>query len=56
VAQAISCGPDLAAHEAAVRKFVDAGFTDVAVVQIGGAAQEPFLEFAQRELLPALRG
>jgi hypothetical protein len=36
-------------RRAAVRRPVHA-------VQIGGAAQEPFLEFAQRELLPALRG
>ena len=38
-----------------MRKFVEAGFTHVAVVQIGGDAQGPFLDWAERELLPALR-
>jgi G6PDH family F420-dependent oxidoreductase len=55
VADAISCGPDVEAHVKAVRAFVDAGFTDVAVVQIGGEHQEPFLNWAEKELLPALR-
>ncbi len=55
VAKQIPCGPDVAAHVAAVRKFVDAGFTHVAVVQIGGAYQEPFFGWAEKELLPALR-
>jgi hypothetical protein len=32
-----------------------AGFTDVALVQIGGDQQEGFLDFAEKELLPALR-
>ncbi|MFC9241670.1 hypothetical protein ACFTZK_35225 [Streptomyces decoyicus] len=34
---------------------VDAGFTQVALVRIGGARQEPFLERADAEPLPALR-
>jgi G6PDH family F420-dependent oxidoreductase len=55
VAAQVPCGPDLDAHVAAVQKFVDAGFTHVAVVQIGGDAQRPFLDCAQNELLPALR-
>jgi G6PDH family F420-dependent oxidoreductase len=55
VADAISCGPDVEAHVKAVRAFADAGFTDVAVVQIGGEHQEPFLNWAEKELLPALR-
>ena len=42
-------------HVDAVRKFVDAGFTHVALVQVGGDAEEPFFDFAERELLPALR-
>ena len=36
VAAAFSCGPDVAAHVEAVRPFVDAGFTHVALVQVGG--------------------
>ncbi|SDJ47873.1 F420-dependent oxidoreductase, G6PDH family [Frankineae bacterium MT45] len=55
IAAAISCGPDVGDHVAAVRKFIDAGFTDIAVVQIGGDTQPAFLDWAERELLPALR-
>jgi hypothetical protein len=45
----------VAAHVKAVQSFVAAGFTDVAVVQIGGDTQPAFLDWAERELLPALR-
>jgi G6PDH family F420-dependent oxidoreductase len=55
VADQIPCGPSVADHVAAVRKFVDAGFTHVAVVQIGGDAQDEFFEWAEAELLPELR-
>jgi G6PDH family F420-dependent oxidoreductase len=55
VAEQLSCGPDVDAHVEAIKPFVDAGFTEVAIVQIGGEQQEPFIEWAQRELLPALR-
>jgi G6PDH family F420-dependent oxidoreductase len=55
VAESISCGPDVEAHVKAIREFVDAGFTDVAVVQVGGDTQPAFLDWAERELLPALR-
>ncbi|HEY2299030.1 MAG TPA: LLM class F420-dependent oxidoreductase [Jatrophihabitans sp.] len=55
VAKSISCGPDVDAHVEAVREFEKAGFTDIAVVQVGGETQPQFLEWAERELLPALR-
>jgi G6PDH family F420-dependent oxidoreductase len=55
VAGAIPCGPDVAAHVEAVRPFVEAGFTHVALVQVGGETQPDYLAFAGRELLPALR-
>ena len=55
VAQALSCGPDVEEHVEAIRPFIDAGFTEVAVVQIGAEHQEPFLHWAQDKLLPALR-
>ena len=55
VAEAIACGPAVAAHVEAVRPFVEAGFTHVALVQIGADTQADFLSFAARELLPALR-
>lgn len=34
---------------------VDSGFTDLALVQIGGDQQDTFLDWAPKELLPALR-
>jgi G6PDH family F420-dependent oxidoreductase len=55
VAESIPCGADVAAQVEAVRPFVDAGFTHVALAQIGGDSQPEFLRFAERELLPALR-
>jgi G6PDH family F420-dependent oxidoreductase len=56
VADNIPCGPDLDAIVAAVREFERAGFTDVALVQVGDEHQEDFLAIAEKELLPALRG
>jgi G6PDH family F420-dependent oxidoreductase len=56
VADSIPCGPDVDAIVKAVREFEDAGFTDLALVQIGDETQHDFLEFARQELLPALRG
>ena len=55
VAESIPCGPDLDAIEAAVRPYWEAGFTDVALVQIGGDAQELFLKEAAEPLLEQLR-
>ncbi|MCW2661189.1 MAG: hypothetical protein JWP83_2341 [Mycobacterium sp.] len=55
VADAIPCGPDLDAIVDAVRPYWEAGFTDIALVQIGGEAQELFLKEAAHPLLDALR-
>ncbi|MBX6356818.1 MAG: TIGR03557 family F420-dependent LLM class oxidoreductase [Micromonosporaceae bacterium] len=55
VAQRISCGPDVERHVEAVRQFVAAGFTDVAILQIGDDSQDAFLDWASKELLPELR-
>lgn len=55
IAEQVPCGPDVAKHVAAVQRFVDAGFTHVALVQIGGDAQDRFLDWAEAELLPELR-
>ena len=55
VAGSIPCGDDPQAVADAVTEFVDAGFTHVAIVQIGGDQQEKFLEWSEKELLPALR-
>ena len=55
VARQIPCGPDLEAHVEAVRTFVDAGYTHVALVQVGGGNQNEFVAWADKEFLPALR-
>jgi G6PDH family F420-dependent oxidoreductase len=55
VAGSIPCGPEVGPMVEAVSAFTDAGFTDVALVQVGDENQEDFLRFAESELLPALR-
>ncbi len=55
VAEQIPCGDDPQAVKDAVKEFVDAGFTHVALVQIGGENQADFLRWSEKELLPALR-
>ncbi len=55
VADNIPCGPDLDAIVEAVMEFKSAGFTDVAVVQVGDALQEQFLAEAAGPLLEKLR-
>jgi G6PDH family F420-dependent oxidoreductase len=54
VAGTIPCGDSVEAVVEAVRPFAEAGFTDLALVQVGGGTQRPFLEAATEELLPAL--
>ncbi|MFE9956581.1 TIGR03557 family F420-dependent LLM class oxidoreductase [Micromonospora sp. NPDC005299] len=54
-ADSIPCGPDVDRHVEAFKRFVDAGFTHVALVQVGGDGQPMFLDWAQEELLPRLR-
>lgn len=56
LADAIPCGPALDDHLDAVRGFVDAGFTDIAIVQVGGDSQTEFLDRAESALIPALHG
>jgi G6PDH family F420-dependent oxidoreductase len=55
VADSIPCGPDLDAIVEAVRKYWEAGFTDIALVQIGDDSQELFLKEAAGSLLEKLR-
>ena len=55
VADSIPCGPDLDAIAEAASEFADAGFTDLALVQIGGEHQEQFLAEAAQPLLERLR-
>ncbi|MFD7502342.1 LLM class F420-dependent oxidoreductase [Streptomyces sp. NPDC059850] len=55
VAASIPCGDDIGEFTEKIRAFADAGFTDVALVQIGGDHQAPFFDWAEKQLLPALR-
>jgi G6PDH family F420-dependent oxidoreductase len=54
VAEQLPCGPDVQEHVDKIRPFVEAGFTEIALVQIG-AEQDGFIRWAEQELLPALR-
>ena len=47
--------PDLDELAESVRPYLDAGFTDVAIVQIGDEAQDRFLAEAAGPLLERLR-
>lgn len=55
VAESIPCGDDPEVFVEAVRPYAEAGFTEIALVQIGGESQEPFLDWSAKTLLPALR-
>jgi G6PDH family F420-dependent oxidoreductase len=55
VAEQVGCGPDVDDHVAKIKAFADTGYDEVALVQIGADQQEPFIRWAERELLPALR-
>ena len=54
VAESVPCGPDVARHAEAMRAYLDAGFDEVYVQQIG-PDQEGFFRFWERELAPALQ-
>ncbi len=54
IAGQIPCGDDVQTVVDAARKFFDAGYTDLALVQIGGDQQHRFFD-AAADLLPALR-
>jgi len=54
VAESIPCGDDVDAVVEAVKPFWEAGFSDVALVQVGGAQQDSFFDAAVAEILPAL--
>lgn len=55
VADRIPCGPDLEAVVEAVRPYRDAGFSDIALVQVGDEGQQRFLDEAAGPLLERLR-
>ncbi|MCV7192729.1 TIGR03557 family F420-dependent LLM class oxidoreductase [Mycolicibacterium brumae] len=55
VASSIPCGPDLDEIVESVRPYWQAGFTDIALVQIGGDTQTEFLDTVAGPLLEKLR-
>ncbi len=55
VAESIPCGPDLDVIVDAVRPYWEAGFTDIALVQVGDEGQSAFLDSAAGDLLAQLR-
>src|SRR3954452_9619170 len=55
VADALPCGDDVDAVITAAKEYADAGFTHLALVQIGGDQQEPYLEWSRETLMPAWR-
>jgi G6PDH family F420-dependent oxidoreductase len=55
VASSIPCGPDLDAIVESVRAYWEAGFTDIALVQVGDDGQDRFLDEAASPLLDRLR-
>jgi G6PDH family F420-dependent oxidoreductase len=55
VAAQMPCGPHLQRHVSGIRDFEAAGFTHIALVQVGADSQESFISWAAEELLPSLR-
>ncbi|CQA12369.1 F420-dependent glucose-6-phosphate dehydrogenase [Mycobacteroides abscessus] len=55
VAGNIPCGSDFGTIIENARAYADAGFTDIALVQVGGDSQDSFLTEAAEPLLAELR-
>jgi hypothetical protein len=55
VSGSIPCGDDVDALLEGAKEYADAGFTHLALVQIGGDQQEPYLAWAREKLMPAWR-
>ena len=55
VAASIPCGNDPDDFVEAVRPYAEAGFTEIALVQVGGESQPAYLDWSEKTLLPALR-
>lgn len=54
VAEQIACGPDLDELAESVVPYIEAGFTDIALVQVGDELQQRFLDEAAQGLLERL--
>jgi hypothetical protein len=55
VAEKVVCGNDADEHVQALQEYVDAGFDEVYVAQMG-PDQEGMIRFYEREVLPRLVG
>ena len=55
VVKSFACGPDPERHIESIQKYVDAGYDEIYVTQVG-PDQEGFLRFYQREILPRFAG
>jgi hypothetical protein len=53
VSGSITCGPDPEAHVEAIRSYVDAGYDEIFIAQVGDD-QHGFLDFFDKELRPRL--
>jgi alkanesulfonate monooxygenase SsuD/methylene tetrahydromethanopterin reductase-like flavin-dependent oxidoreductase (luciferase family) len=53
VAGLVPCGPDTARRVEAARQWVEAGFTHLALAQVGADQQAGFIKWAESEFLPA---
>ena len=56
ITESIPCGDRVEDFVEAVSRFTGAGFTHVALCQVGGGQQQDFVRWAEQELLPVLRG
>ena len=54
MAEAFTCGPDPEKHLKQLQAYLDAGYDEVYVQQIG-PEQEGFFGFYEKEILPKLR-
>ena len=54
VAQGVVCGPDPEQHKQNIQEYVDAGYDEVYVQQIG-PNQKAFFDFYEKEILPEFR-
>jgi hypothetical protein len=51
VTESIACGPDPEVHLEQLRTYIDAGYDEIYISQVGDE-QQGFLDFYSREVLP----
>lgn len=55
VAEQLPCGPDVEEHVEKIKPFLEAGFTEIALVQIGAEHQAGFVTWAETRAAPPRR-